>query len=594
MPTLIETIDIVIDELIVDPTIQSRAQFVDKPTAVDYAEDMANGAAFPAIHVFRDEAGALRLARGFPRIAAAKLAGKATFPAQIYAGGREDAILHAAGDNADHGLRRTNADKAHAVENVLLTKSGQAMSNHAIEAITRVTAPTIAKVRAHLEATGKISSQDVREGRDGRTYAIGNIGKAATADAQAGQRATLTALYDQHADYAGWVGEMNLKLDGMFHLLESAQVAMCARRGPSGGIMRWYQITPAGCAALERAPLGFVPEPPPSDYPGIDIVQSQVAAPASPVPDATPAKIFQENIPPAPPPATVIHFHNAADHWNALSEPWEDERYIYIGRAIPRHNLPESPWHNPYKIVGVDNPAARQQVIDLYRQHITPKVESGELDIETLRGKVLVCWCKSASAAEGVTPYPGMAEDMDTLQIWLDVMRDLYGLPERTEQSEAEAAPAPTPAELPDVLTWLPPLPWSLNTAYGYERIVAADGTDVGRLSHNAGAGLILSQTIVELMNARQTVEPDDALKEDDEIYYEEWTEGNQAHVWRKVRVERVKSRVMIYHPSKKRSMYVERRSLARRPFGVPLPPDDLPVEPVTQSESEVVHEPAL
>lgn len=47
-------------------------------------------------------------------------------------------------------------------------------------------------------------------------------------------------------------------------------------------------------------------------------------------------------------------------------------------------------WGNPYK---VDEHGTREEVIEKYRDHVTEKIENGELDISELEGYDLVCWC---------------------------------------------------------------------------------------------------------------------------------------------------------------------------------------------------------
>lgn len=80
---------------------------------------------------------------------------------------------------------------------------------------------------------------------------------------------------------------------------------------------------------------------------------------------------------------------------------------LYIGRAVPRYGLPDSPWANPYK-VGRDGDL--HEVLLAYEEHIayrcgsrvigvdmrrgiirTPTIHSRELG--KLRNLTLACWC---------------------------------------------------------------------------------------------------------------------------------------------------------------------------------------------------------
>jgi hypothetical protein len=80
----------------------------------EYADDMRNGAQFKPVIVFYDGSD-YWLADGFHRVAAARQIGAASISAEVHQGSRRDAILYSAGANADHGLRRTNADKRRSV-----------------------------------------------------------------------------------------------------------------------------------------------------------------------------------------------------------------------------------------------------------------------------------------------------------------------------------------------------------------------------------------------------------------------------------------------------------------------------------------------
>lgn len=90
--------------------------------------------------------------------------------------------------------------------------------------------------------------------------------------------------------------------------------------------------------------------------------------------------------------------------YNDLGEWMEDPNNVYIARKgvvfITRNGtktrFPErdSIWANPYKIGGT---VTRENVIELYRNHIINKIRTGEIsrtELEKLRGKNLGCWCK--------------------------------------------------------------------------------------------------------------------------------------------------------------------------------------------------------
>ena len=69
----------------------------------------------PEFPLARHQGDRFWLAEGFHRLAAGLQAQLAELPCDVRQGGLRDAILHSAGANADHGLRRINDDKRRAV-----------------------------------------------------------------------------------------------------------------------------------------------------------------------------------------------------------------------------------------------------------------------------------------------------------------------------------------------------------------------------------------------------------------------------------------------------------------------------------------------
>lgn len=105
-----------IDKIKIEGT-QSRVQ-INESTVSEYAEAIQNGAQFPPVTVFFDGTD-FWLADGFHRLLAHKRAGKPEILETREVGGLRDAILYSVSANANHGLRRTNADKRKAVEMLL-------------------------------------------------------------------------------------------------------------------------------------------------------------------------------------------------------------------------------------------------------------------------------------------------------------------------------------------------------------------------------------------------------------------------------------------------------------------------------------------
>jgi len=152
---------IAIESIKRDEALVCRASGVTDGVVTEYAEAMKAGAAFPPVVIFRDPKGVDWLADGFHRCAAAELAGLTEVHADVREGDRRAALLHAASANAQHGLRRTNADKRHAIGLVL--KSFSKWSDRKIAEACGVDHKSVAAVR---KATGEIPRS--RQGADGK------------------------------------------------------------------------------------------------------------------------------------------------------------------------------------------------------------------------------------------------------------------------------------------------------------------------------------------------------------------------------------------------------------------------------------------
>jgi phage N-6-adenine-methyltransferase len=154
-------------------SIQPREQ-VDMWAARDYAEQMMRGEMgqvvdgrgddWTPIVVYREPGqGQVWLADGFHRVEAARIAGLAAIQALVYVGTRRDALYHALGANARHGLRLTNADKRRIVGLVLDDVEWAAkLSDTEIAARCGVTQPFVSKLRGELRQRIKAAETAAR------------------------------------------------------------------------------------------------------------------------------------------------------------------------------------------------------------------------------------------------------------------------------------------------------------------------------------------------------------------------------------------------------------------------------------------------
>jgi uncharacterized ParB-like nuclease family protein len=129
-----------------------------KTTVADYADAIRGGAAFPPIVVFFD-GDKYWLADGFHRLDAHREAGQQEIEADVRTGSKRDAILFAAGANAEHGLRRTTEDKRRAVLALLRDPEWRRWSDRSIAVNVKVDHKTVAKYRRELY--GEIPTEPV-------------------------------------------------------------------------------------------------------------------------------------------------------------------------------------------------------------------------------------------------------------------------------------------------------------------------------------------------------------------------------------------------------------------------------------------------
>lgn len=185
-----------------DGGTQARAG-IDRETVNEYVEALRESDStwpFPPVIVYHD-GDAYWLADGFHRITAARQHGRFVCDADVRQGTQRDAILHAAGANAEHGLRRTPEDKRRAVLRLLEDAEWGRWSDREIARRCKVSHPFVAKIR---EETGNITSERVYTNRHGNeavmeTASIGSKPRPNKEDMRARLR---QSLHDEM--YAGY------------------------------------------------------------------------------------------------------------------------------------------------------------------------------------------------------------------------------------------------------------------------------------------------------------------------------------------------------------------------------------------------------
>jgi hypothetical protein len=157
-----------LSEIVTDAGTQVRAG-LNETTVTDYAEALAAGAKFPPVIVFHD--GNRHIAAdGFHRIEAGRRIGATHIECDIRRGGKVDALKFALGCNAHHGLRRTNADKRHAVGMALkeFPKAGIAV----IADMCLVSNELVSEIRKTQVADFGDLKPSTRIGKDGKEYRL--------------------------------------------------------------------------------------------------------------------------------------------------------------------------------------------------------------------------------------------------------------------------------------------------------------------------------------------------------------------------------------------------------------------------------------
>lgn len=124
-------VEIPLNKVSVHPDIQPRPpEEIDGAVARKYAADLAGGADFPPVIVYRDEEGNNWLADGHYRLEAHRLAGKEVIPACVFGGTVRDAMLFACQANEQHGARRGDGSRKRVVLRLLADPEWSKESDH--------------------------------------------------------------------------------------------------------------------------------------------------------------------------------------------------------------------------------------------------------------------------------------------------------------------------------------------------------------------------------------------------------------------------------------------------------------------------------
>jgi len=150
--------------IVLDAGTQIRAR-LDDDTVEEYAAAMKEGAKFPPAIVFHDGSQYL-LADGFHRVAAAVRNGFKDFAFDVRAGSKSETLKYALSANAQHGLKRTNADKRRSVE--LALAEWPHLADAELARICAVGNKFVGDTRREMEDNLVLNKVEIRVGHDGR------------------------------------------------------------------------------------------------------------------------------------------------------------------------------------------------------------------------------------------------------------------------------------------------------------------------------------------------------------------------------------------------------------------------------------------
>ena len=163
----ITTKEILLSDIDMDAGTQTRAG-INEETVAQYAEDMQAGDKFPNPVVFDCGAPKYLPSDGFHRIKACERIGLGEVRCEIHKGARQDAIRYGLSANYSHGLRRSNADKRHAVTMALAEWPN--LSDRELARICAVSHNFVSDSRkSQLSSDDSCKPSETRLGADGKT-----------------------------------------------------------------------------------------------------------------------------------------------------------------------------------------------------------------------------------------------------------------------------------------------------------------------------------------------------------------------------------------------------------------------------------------
>lgn len=204
-----------LNKIRLDGNTQPRVE-LNQEVVGDYADSLMAGAVFPPVHVFHDGS-SYWLADGFHRYFAHKRAGKLDIDVDVHTGTLRDALLFSLSANSQHGLRRTNEDKRHAVLILLNDLEWSEWSDVKIAEAAGVSNATVHRIRKSLQLDQKPEKKYVDKHGNERVMNTGNIGRKQEAVEERQQIERVDPVQEIAAELTA-LAEENIKLKEMVSL----------------------------------------------------------------------------------------------------------------------------------------------------------------------------------------------------------------------------------------------------------------------------------------------------------------------------------------------------------------------------------------
>lgn len=204
-----------IDQIEATAATQVRVK-IDPAIVDEYAAAIEAGKVFPAIICFTKDGDSYILADGFHRLAAASKLGRKTIGVEVHKGGLHEALEYALSANADHGLRRSSADKAHAVQMALKDPHYSELSLRKLADLCAVSHETVRRMKEKQEnGTQKVTPRNRKEppsqndiDRKELLGALATIRSFPFKGDSAWHRLKLIDSFDEIAFCYDWLGEV--------------------------------------------------------------------------------------------------------------------------------------------------------------------------------------------------------------------------------------------------------------------------------------------------------------------------------------------------------------------------------------------------